>query len=245
MAVTARRHDGEDGDDDAGPLRRCVATGASLPPERLVRFVVGPDGTIVPDVAGRLPGRGLWVTPDPDAIARALDRKLFARAAKRPVIAPPGADGTPLDGAGLAALTGRLLIRRAIEQVMLARRAGTAIAGFDAVRIWLQREGALASASRPALLVTAADAAPHGRDRLARLAAGVLGADAFATCEALTADELGEAFARERTVHILVAPGAFVGRIAAAGARLAAFRGPVAASAADGMDEVDTSDGDD
>ncbi|MBM3540745.1 MAG: DUF448 domain-containing protein, partial [Alphaproteobacteria bacterium] len=43
------------------PLRRCIVGGESLPKERLMRFVVGPGGVVCPDVAGALPGRGLWV----------------------------------------------------------------------------------------------------------------------------------------------------------------------------------------
>ena len=45
------------------PMRRCIATGKSGPRRSLLRFVVDPDGEVVPDVADRLPGRGM---ADPD-----------------------------------------------------------------------------------------------------------------------------------------------------------------------------------
>ena len=64
------------------PERRCIATGESAPKAGLIRFVVGPDGGIVPDLGERLPGRGIWVGADRDALQKAVDRKLFARAAK-------------------------------------------------------------------------------------------------------------------------------------------------------------------
>ncbi|MGH7112560.1 MAG: DUF448 domain-containing protein, partial [Stellaceae bacterium] len=72
------------------PTRRCLATGQVRPRAALLRFVVGPDGAIVADVAGRLPGRGLWLTPRRDIVEQAVAKRLFARAARRPVAVPPG-----------------------------------------------------------------------------------------------------------------------------------------------------------
>ena len=65
------------GDDERGPLRTCLATGEVLPRERLMRFVVGPDDAIVPDLAGKLPGRGLWLTPTRAALLQHLTRGEF------------------------------------------------------------------------------------------------------------------------------------------------------------------------
>ena len=59
--------------------RTCITTGHTLPPHRLIRFVVGPDGYAVADVAGRLPGRGAWVTASEDAIRKAEQRGHFKR----------------------------------------------------------------------------------------------------------------------------------------------------------------------
>ncbi|HET6224250.1 MAG TPA: DUF448 domain-containing protein, partial [Dongiaceae bacterium] len=59
-----------------GPLRRCLVTREVLPKTDLVRFVVGPDGVLVPDVAGRLPGRGLWVKAQRDVLAAAVAKRL-------------------------------------------------------------------------------------------------------------------------------------------------------------------------
>ncbi|MGH6930578.1 MAG: DUF448 domain-containing protein, partial [Dongiaceae bacterium] len=60
------------------PLRRCIVTRATLPKDVLVRFVIGPSGEIVPDVWGKLPGRGLWVKSDRAALESAVAKNLFA-----------------------------------------------------------------------------------------------------------------------------------------------------------------------
>ena len=67
--------------------RRCIVTGEVLPEARLLRFVLAPDGQVVPDVEAKLPGRGLWVSADRTIIAQAVAKRLFARAAKAPAAA--------------------------------------------------------------------------------------------------------------------------------------------------------------
>ena len=62
------------------PERKCIATGEVSPKAGLIRFVVGPDGTVVPDVAGKLPGRGMYVSADRAAITKAATKGLFSRA---------------------------------------------------------------------------------------------------------------------------------------------------------------------
>ena len=70
---------------DQGPLRRCFATDEVRAKADLIRFVVGPDGRIVPDLAERLPGRGLWLTARRDIVATAIKKRLFQRAARAAV----------------------------------------------------------------------------------------------------------------------------------------------------------------
>src|SRR5439155_25145308 len=90
---------------DSGPLRRCAVSRAQKPPEELVRFVAGPDRAIVPDLARRLPGRGVWVDATRQAVAEAVRRKAFARSLKQNVTVP----------ADLPALVERLMQRRPAE----------------------------------------------------------------------------------------------------------------------------------
>jgi predicted RNA-binding protein YlxR (DUF448 family) len=174
-----------------------------------VRFVVDPDGTVVPDIAGRLPGRGLWVAPDRALIARAAARGLFARAAHRSVRAP----------ADLPETVERLLRQSCIGLIALARRAGQAVAGYEKVR-GAVRDG------RVALLLEASDGAADGRGKILALAGG-LGWD-VAVADVLDADALGVAFGRERVVHAAIAPGGIAGRLTTELARLTGVRGATA-----------------
>jgi hypothetical protein len=167
----------------------------------LLRFVVGPDGAIVPDIEARLPGRGLWLTPRRDIVERAVAKRIFARAARQPVSAPPE----------LADRIDSLLARRCGDLLGLARRAGLAVAGFD-------RVGEMVRHGRAALLLFALDGADGGRRRLA--APG----RALPAAGVLTAAELGAAFGRERIVHAAVGDGPLYRRLLLDLSRLAGLR---------------------
>lgn len=190
-----------------GPIRRCLASGERLHQDRLLRFVVGPDGELVPDLAGKLPGRGLWIRPERVLLERAAARGLFARAAKAPVKVP----------ADLAERVGRALRRRCLEGLGLARRAGAALAGHDKVRAVLERGEA-------ALLLQAADGSPAQRARLAALGRGLR--PGLEVIETLTAVELGEALGRGSSVHVAVLPGGVAERLRLDCARAAAYDDP-------------------
>lgn len=188
------------------PQRRCIATGESRPQSELLRFVVDPDGTLVPDLSARLPGRGLWLTPQRDIIARACRRNLFAKAARAPVKVPDD----------LLERVEAALRRRCLERLGLAMRAGQAVCGHDKVAGWL-------AAGKAALLIQAADAAEGGRRKL-RAQAGRAGAQ-VAVVEILDAAALGRALGREACVHVAVAPGRMAATLAVELARLTAVRG--------------------
>ena len=186
----------------AGNARRCLVSRETLPRDRMVRFAVGPDGEVVPDVAGRLPGRGLWLQSRRDIVERAAATDAFARAARRDVTVPDA----------LADQVERLLVARCIEFIGFARRAGSALAGFEAVRRALQRGGA-------ALLLVAADGSARQRGRLppARVRDRVV--------DVLVSAELGGAFGREAVTYAALGPGRLEGRVWTEAARLAGFRG--------------------
>jgi hypothetical protein len=171
----------------------------------LLRFVVGPDGEIVPDVAARLPGRGLWLTARRDIVERAAAKRLFARAARRLVTVPPD----------LADRVEALLVRRCGEALGLARRAGSAVSGFERVAEAVRRGHAGA-------LLFALDGAEAGRRKL-----GALGRD-LPAASVMYAAELGAAFGRDRAVHVAVGPGALCGRLLIDLERLAGFRAAAA-----------------
>src|SRR5689334_17212106 len=94
--------------------RRDIVTGEVRDEAGLIRFVAGPDGAVVPDLARKLPGRGLWVAADRASVETAAKKGLFARAAKAKVTAP----------ADLADLVESLLKRRLLSALGLARRGG-------------------------------------------------------------------------------------------------------------------------
>lgn len=206
------------GEAGASPQRRCIATGEVRDRARLLRFVVGPDGTIVPDIDERLPGRGLWLTPRRDIVERAVAKRVFARAARRPVSVP----------SDLADRLENLLTRRCVDSLGLARRAGMAVAGFD-------RVGEAVRHGRAALLLCARDGAAGGRRKLSGL-----GRD-LPCAEVLTAAELGAAFGRERIVHAALGGGKLCRRLQNDLEKLAGLRtaagGPPAPEPAASQDE--------
>lgn len=186
-----------------GTSRCCLATGEVADKATLIRFVAGPDGAVVPDVDGRLPGRGLWVKASRLALEAAIAKRLFSRAAKADLKTP----------ADLASRTEALLARRLGEQLGLARRAGDVVNGFDKVADWLAR-------GKAGLVLAAADGAADGRAKIARLAGDL------PRVEALRGAELSLALGQGNVVHAAVARGPFAARIAREAARLAGFRTP-------------------
>ncbi len=183
-----------------GPLRRCIVSHECLPKERLIRFVVDPQGTLLPDLEGQLPGRGLWLQARRDVVETACARGSFAKAARAAVKVPPA----------LAESIEALLRRRCLDIIGLARRAGQLAAGAVQVRAWLD-EG------RAAVLVEAIDGAAGGRAKL-------LGSGGRLPLVALfTARELGAALGREQVVHVTLGPGALARRLLAEASRLAGF----------------------
>jgi uncharacterized protein len=201
VSATAARARREEADETGGAERRCIVTGEVRDKRALLRFVLGPEGRLVPDVAGKLPGRGLWLTPRRDIVATAIAKRHFARAARQPVAVDDD----------LADRIEGLLAARCRDEMALARRAGQAVMGFAQV------EAALTN-GRAAVLLAASDGAADGRAKLRALA------PALPVVEQLTAAELGAAFGREHVVHAALAPGRLATALLADAARLAGFR---------------------
>jgi predicted RNA-binding protein YlxR (DUF448 family) len=132
-----------------GTERTCALTRDVRPVSELIRFVVGPDGAVVPDVKRKLPGRGLWITGTRASVEQAVKRNVFARGFKRDVRA----------AADLAEVVDRLLERAALDALGIAAKAGLVAAGFAKVEAALGKSDVLA-------LIHAADAAPDGKRKL-------------------------------------------------------------------------------
>lgn len=186
--------------------RRDIVSGKIMPEHRLIRFVADPDGQVVPDIAAKLPGRGLWVEASAAALARAVDKKLFSRAAKQQVVAT----------ADLAARTEKALVQRMLGDLGLARRSGVLVLGFDNV------QRALDGHVPPRALIEASDGAADGKRKL--YAAAYRQHLGCAAIECLTSAELGLALGRENVIHAAIQPGGLADRLIFDAERLSGFR---------------------
>lgn len=182
------------------PERRCVVTGEVQPKAGLVRFVLSPEGIIFPDLANKLPGRGIWVTASRELIAKAAAKGLFARGAKAPAKAPD--DLADLVEAGLA--------KRVVELISLERKAGYAVCGFEKVKDWL-------ADGKAKVLLQASDGSDRGKGKLWTPEGG-----RWFGC--LTANELGMAFGRNSVVHAALAAGGLTKRVVEEAAKLNGLR---------------------
>ncbi len=183
------------------PERRCIATGEVQPKGGMIRFVVGPEGEILPDLLEKLPGKGIWVVADREALALVVKKRLFSRAARSPVTV---SDTLPDE-------IERQLVRRVIELLALARKAGQAVAGYEKVKSWLDTGEA-------EILFQASDGSARGKTKLRPPE----GEETYVG--ALTAQELGLAFGREHVIHAALATGGLTRRVVEEAARLSGLR---------------------
>jgi predicted RNA-binding protein YlxR (DUF448 family) len=202
----ARHTKREEDEGVEGPLRRCIATGATQTPEEMVRFVATPSGAVVPDVAHKLPGRGMWVTSSREALTKAASKGLFSKAAKAPLLIPP----TLVDDVE------RLLVKRLQDHLGLAKRAGVLVLGFQKVEEAFQSRKAKVD-----VLVEASDSGPADRAKLIKWAQRV-GTVSVIGC--LSAEEIGLALGRESVVHAALTSHPLAARIIAEAKRLGGFR---------------------
>ena len=187
--------------------RRDIVSGTVMPENRLLRFVADPDGQVVPDVAAKLPGRGLWVEASKIAVGIAVEKKLFSRAAKTQLTA----------GADLAQRAEKALVARLLGDLGIARRAGSLVLGFDNVLRQLQ------GPKPPKVLIEAFDGSADGKRKL-YAAAHRLELDCV-VIETLTSAELGLALGRENVIHAAVQRGGLADRLMFDAERLSGFRG--------------------
>ncbi|MEM9031693.1 MAG: RNA-binding protein [Pseudomonadota bacterium] len=183
------------------PERRCISTGETRAKAALIRFVVGPDGAVVPDLAAKLPGRGIWVSANRGALEKAVDKGLFARSAKAPVVVPDNLVDTIESG----------LARRLMDLLSMARKAGDAVAGYEKVKGWLDTGEAT-------VLIQASDGSERGKSRL-RAPSGMA-----TFIGVLTSSELGLAFGREHVIHAALAAGGLAEKIGEDARRLSGVR---------------------
>lgn len=189
---------------ETGPQRTCIVTRTLHDKAAMIRFVADPEGRIVPDLKGDLPGRGFWVTADAAILAEGLKRHVFAKVSK----------GKARAEADLVERVRALLERQLLDQLGLAKKSGHLVAGFEKV------ETALRS-GKVALLIEASDGAEDGRGKLARLA-GVSAGSGVEIWAPLPGEALAPAVGRLTAVHLAVKPGGMAERL---GVTLRRFQG--------------------
>lgn len=166
----------------------------------MIRFVVGPEDVIFPDFAAKLPGRGIYVSATREALEKAVAKRMFSKGAKQQVKIPDG----------LVDLVEAGLLKRLQDAIGMARKAGKALAGYEKVKIMLDRGEAR-------VLLQANDGSERGKGKLSTPEGGKW-------IGFLTADELGLAFGRDRVIHAAVASGTLARRIVEEAARLQGIR---------------------
>jgi predicted RNA-binding protein YlxR (DUF448 family)/ribosomal protein L30E len=177
--------------DSALPERRCIVTREALEKDQLIRFVLGPDNAIVPDLLENLPGRGYWVTANRKVLAEAVKKNAFAKAMQASVKPAPD----------LVDRIAGLIDRQIVDLLGLARRSGSLVTGFEKVDVALRTGKAV-------LLIEAKDAGADGRAKLARHT--LPGVEIWSP---LAAEQLGRAIGRDYAVHVAVAPGGIANRL--------------------------------
>jgi len=190
---------------DSVPLRMCVVTKERVRQTQMVRFALSPDGIVTPDVAAKLPGRGVWALANRKTIDEAVEKGAFSRGFKMQAKAD----------AGLSNLTERLLVQRCKDHLSFAKKSSSLVIGFDQVRSELQKKS-------PGWLIEAADGSEDGRNKVYSLAKALY--EGVKVAGALTEKELGESIGRAGFVHGLIQKGPFAKRWGTEYKRLIGFR---------------------
>ncbi len=186
---------------EGGMDRRCIVTGEQQPRAGLIRFVADPAGALTPDLAEKLPGRGVWVTSTREALDKAIAKGGFSRGLKRKIDVPDG----------FAERLEVLLTKRQIDAIALARKAGKAVCGFERTKeaLW---------SGRTRLLFAASDGSEDGKSKLRGLA------ESARIVPVLTSSELGLAFGRDFVIHAALLDGGATTRAIREARRLEGFR---------------------
>jgi predicted RNA-binding protein YlxR (DUF448 family) len=202
--------------------RTCIVTRQAKPVGELIRFVVAPDATLVPDLRRKLPGRGVWVTASSASVTEAERKHLFEKQF----------DGKVVVEAGLAGRVDALLLEAATGALSLARKAGTVVGGFAKVEAALAREPVVA-------LIHASEAGADGVAKLSAAARRRFGQGKLPVIRCFSAEQLDLAFGRTNVIHAALLAGSASGNVLARVGDLAGYRGGGDLLGGDGSDSFD------
>ena len=184
----------------AGTVRKCIVSGTTKEKSGLVRFVVGPSDSIFADILEKLPGKGIWVSCDQDALRMASEKGLFSRAARRAVKVPDT----------LLKDVEQMISNRVVGLLSLARKSGHSVAGYEKVKDWLSKDVA-------EVLVQSSDGSERGKSKLSTPRDGSF-------IGWLSSEELGAAFGRQTVIHCALASGGITNRVVHEAQRLKGLR---------------------
>ena len=162
--------------------RQCIVTRQVKPADEMIRFVIGPEDRLVPDVAAKLPGRGMWLTASKLSLADAIAKRAFAKSAKKPVDVPDD----------LSAQIERMLRQRVRDALSMSRKAGQLLSGHDKVMEALKKDNVVA-------MLHASDASEDGVRKMK--------ASDLPSYRGFSRDVLSEVTGKENAVHVAVLRG--------------------------------------
>lgn len=184
--------------------RRDIASGEVMEESDLIRMAIGPDGQIVPDLAARLPGRGIWIAANRIAIEQARIKGAFARSAKSKVNVP----------SDLADLTEHLLRQKLLGLLGMAQKAGQIETGYDSVR-------SMIAGRPPAWRLAAQESARDGRNKIRVASKAAWNATPVLGC--FNSGQLGTALGREDVTHGALQEGALAETFTETALKLSGF----------------------
>lgn len=186
---TAKESDMPKAKEDNG-MEFCIVSGEDMPRTQMIRFVLGPDNTIFPDLTEKLPGDSFWVKADKEVLKKAIWRNSFTTAARRAVTVPKD----------LAEQIQIGLLKQSLETINLARKAGLLTQGFAKVEEVLKQHKA-------GLYIVASDAKENGREKLEKLAKNI------PVLTTWTSSQLSASLGVDNAVHIVLAPGGLTDKL--------------------------------
>ena len=169
--------------------RTCIVTRKEHAPEQMIRFVLGPENQVVPDLRRKLPGRGVWVTAKQAKVEEAVKKGAFERGFKQKVSVDPE----------LAVLLGQLLKAQATSALGIVKKAGLLVSGFSKVETALQKEDIV-------LMIHARDASADSTGKLARLASA-MEQEHQTDMNTWSGEELDSATGGANVTHLVVIEG--------------------------------------
>ena len=184
------------------PSRRCISSGKIFNKSDMVRFIVDPNNEILPDISEKLPGRGIWVKTEKNALDQAISKNLFLKAANKKVLVRKN----------LSSLVEDILLKTVLSLISLSRKSGAAINGYEKVKSSLVDGTAK-------VLIQAKDGSVNQKRKLRPPS----GKENYINC--LTSKELGEAFGRNYVVHVSLTSGGLSKRVVHEASRLNKLRG--------------------